>query len=184
VSPGSRTTPLRVVNIVLAALLALALVAVVVVSIAGRAVLPGTSPADRSEKQYDAVAGAAKAGMDAFLSVDYKRMDPLQDRLLALSTGSFKKQYRAAMVNIKAAAQSARVIATPTVREVGVNRVADGKATAVVAADLVRKNKATRNKAATKSCPHTGASCLYFRFTVELTETDDGWKLSNVEPVS
>lgn len=183
-SPGSRTTPWRVVNTVLAALLALAVVAVIVVWIGGTRVLPGTSPADRTEKQYDAVTGVARAGMDAFLSVDYKDMDALQKRLLALSTGSFEKQYRAAMVNIKAAAETAQVVATPTVREVGINQVANGKATAVVAADLVRQNKATKKKPATKDCPHAGATCLYFRFTVELTDTADGWKLSNVEPVS
>ena len=183
-SPGSRTTPWRVVNFVLAALLALAVVAVIVIGVGGTRVLPGTSPADRAEKQYDTVAGVARSGMDAFLSVDYKDMEPLQDRLLAMSTGSFKKQYRAAMVNIKAAAEAARVVATPTVREVGINQIRNGRATAVVAADLVRKNKATKSKAATKSCPHAGATCLYFRFTVQLTETDDGWKVSDVEPVS
>lgn len=169
---------------VLAAVLVLAIAAAIVVAIGGRKVLPGTSPADRSEKQYVAVTGAARTALDAFLSVNYKDMDPLQDRLLNLSTGSFKKQYSAARVNIKAAAQTARVVATPTVREVGINQIKDGRATAVVAADLVRKNSATKKVKATKSCPHAGAKCLYFRFTVELTKTADGWKLSDVEPVS
>ena len=103
---------------------------------------------------------------------------------MKLSTGTFRKQYSAARVNIKAAAESARVVATPTVREVGINQLKDGKATAVVAADLVRKNSSTKKKKATKNCPHAGATCLYFRFTVELTKPADGWKLSDVEPVS
>ena len=184
-SPAPNATPWRVVNIVLAALLALALVVVVFVAVLGPKVFPGTSKAEnQKQQQYVAVTGAARTALDAFLSVDYKRMDPLQDRLLKLSTGRFKRQYNAARVNIKAAAQSARVVAAPTVREVGINQIKDGKATAVVAADLVRKNSATKKKKATKACPHAGATCLYFRFTVELTETSGGWKLSDVEPVS
>jgi len=176
--------PWRTVNAVLAGLVALGLIALVTIAIAGTRVLPGTSPSNRAEKNYQAAEGAARSGMDAFLSVDYKNMDALQDRLLKLSTGTFATQYQAARVNIKASAQAARVIATPTVRQVAINQLAKGKATAVVAADLVRSNTATKNEKATKACPHAGATCLYFRFTVELTDTGDGWKLSGVEPVS
>jgi len=172
------------VNAVLAGLAALALVVLLVIAIAGRSVLPGTSPADRAAKNYTAAEDAAKSAMDAFLTVDYRNMDKLQDTLLKLSTGSFKTQYAAARVNIKATSQAARVVATPTVRDVAVSQLSATKATAVVAADLVRSNKATKKETATKACPHAGATCLYFRFTVQLAKTADGWKLSGVEPVS
>jgi len=173
-----------VANLVLAGLAAVALVVLLVLAIAGRGVLPGTSPADRASKQYDAATKAAGVAMDAFLSVDYHNMDKLQDRLMALSTGAFKTQYAAAQVNIKATAQAARVVATPTIKDVAIDQLSKGKATAVVAADLVRSNKATTKQKATARCPHKGASCLYFRFKVDLTQTTDGWKLSGVEPVS
>ncbi len=174
----------RIANLVLAGATALALVVLVVIAAAGTSVLPGTSPANRSAKDYDAAATTARQGMDAFLTVDYRNMDKLQAALLDLSTGAFKSQYAAAEVNIKASTQAARVIAKPTIREVGVSQLAEGKATAVVSADLVRSNKATVKQPATKTCPHAGATCLYFRFTVQLTKTAEGWKLSGVEPVS
>jgi len=173
-----------VVNLVLSGLGALALVALVVIAVAGRSVLPGTSPADRAAKNYTAASDAARNAMDAFLSVDYRNMDKLQAALLKLSTGTFKTQYAAAQVNIKATSQAARVVAKPTVRHVGINQLSADKATAVVAADLVRSNKATTKQKATATCPHDGATCLYFRFSVQLTRTADGWKLSGVEPVS
>ena len=174
----------RGVNIALAVVLGVVLIGLVAIAIGGTRVLPGTSPANRANADYQAAAGAARSGMDAFLSVDYKDMDTLQKRLLSLSTGSFKTQYAAAQVNIKASAEAAKVVANPTIREVGINQLAKGKATAVVAADLVRSNVSTTKMTATKQCPHAGAACLYFRFTVELTDTPDGWKISGVEPIS
>jgi len=174
----------RGVNIALTVVLAVVLIALAAIAIGGIRVLPGTSPANRANADYEAAAGAARSGMNAFLSVDYLDMDALQKRLLALSTGSFKTQYAAAQVNIKASAEAAKVVATPTIRAVGINQLAKGKATAVVAADLVRSNVSTTKVAATKQCPHAGATCLYFRFTVDLTDTPDGWKISGVEPVS
>lgn len=181
---GETRSGWRSTNYLLAGVLALCLVALLVLAIAGVRALPGTSPANRAEQRYQAAAGAARSGMDAFLSVDYKNMDAIQNRLLKLSTGSFKSQYAAARVNITASAQAARVVATPTIRQVGISQLSADKATAVVAADLVRKNVSTTKVKATKACPHDGASCLYFRFTVQLTDTPDGWKLSDVVPIS
>lgn len=171
-------------NAVLAALVVLAIAAYVTVEVAGVRVIPGTSPAEHAEQRYDDVRAAAVERAKDVLTIDYKHMDDLQDKVLAGSTGAFKKQYTATRSSVKTSAKAAKAVAVPTIREVAVNRLSGSKATVYVAADLVRSNSRTRKVKATKTCPHKGAVCLYFRFKLGLTDTAGGWKLSKLEFVS
>lgn len=184
----SPTTPTgrswRPVNLTLLGVLVVVLVAYVVVLAAGVRVLPGTSPAERAEKGYHAVTAAATTQAKAFLSVDYRRMDALQAAVLAEATGAFKKQYAATRANLKSSAQQTKAVAVPTIRQVAISKLSGGRATVFVAADEVRTNINTTKSKATKACPHKGATCLYFRFKLSLTDTADGWKLSGVDFIS
>jgi hypothetical protein len=72
---GSRT--LRRVNAVLAALLALLLVYLLVIVVVGSRAVPGTTAAERTVDTYAAVRAAAREEVDAFLEIDYRKMDPL-----------------------------------------------------------------------------------------------------------
>lgn len=172
------------VNWTLLGLVVVALVVYVVVLAQGVKVIPGTSPAEHAEHGYQAVTAAANAEAAAFLTVDYKNMDKLQEKVLAGATGTFKQQYVATRTNLKTSAVTTKTVATPTIRQVAISKLSGGKATVFVAADLVRKNIDTAKSKATKACPHSGATCLYFRFKLGLTDTADGWKLSSVDFVS
>lgn len=171
-------------NVVLCALVVAVLVYTVVVATAGVSAVPGTSPAERAQHRYAQVQADASTDVAAFLRIDYKSMDPLQAKVLADSTGTFRKQYEQTKVNLKAEAESAKTMSTPTIRQVGVNQLNGERATVFVAADMVRSNVSTTKIKATKACPHAGATCLYFRFKIGLTLVGGSWKLSSVDFIS
>lgn len=172
------------VNVTLLAVLALACLVFLTLLVAGAAVLPGTTPANRAEQRYEAVTTAAAAQAKAFLSVDYRTMDALQAKVLAEATGSFKQQYAATKSNLKASAKATKAVAVPRIRQVAIGKLANRRATVFVAADEVRTNINTTKLKATRACPHKGATCLYFRFKLAMTETAGGWKLSGVDFIS
>ncbi len=169
--------------------LVLALLAyLVVVLVRGAAALPGTSPAEHAEDSYGSVRAATRGAVLAFLHVDYRNMDAVTGTVVHDSTGKFRKQYAATRVNLKAAAQSARATSHGRIRYVGVSQLAGDqvgdRATTFVAADSVVRNKSSKKAKPTKSCPHQGAVCRYYRFRIQLTRTDDGWKMSGLDFVS
>ena len=61
----------------------------------GAAAAPGDSKAEALSQQYKDVTEAAEAETLAFLTVDYKNMDPLIQKVLDGATGNFKAQYAA-----------------------------------------------------------------------------------------
>lgn len=172
------------VNAALAALLVLALVLLIGVLIGGNRVLPWTTGAERQVNAYADVQAAATKSVLAFLDVDYQHMDQKQKLVQSLATGTFKKQYAATEVELKAAAQSAHAVSTGTVRYVGIRSLAGQTAKALVAADVVVSNTATAKQKATTACPHDGARCDQYRFVVTMTDTADGWKMSDLAGVA
>lgn len=156
---------------------------VVVLAVGARAV-PGTARAERTAQQLDDVRAAARAEMSAFLEVDYRDMDPLFAKVLDGATGTFKKQYAASQVDLRAAAQTARAKSSGTVRKVGISRLSGRSALLFVAADSVVTNRQTAKVKATKECPHAGAACRFYRFKIQMTRTADGWKMSSLDLVS
>ena len=172
------------INGVLAALLVLALVVLAVVLIGGSRVLPWTTDAEKRVDTYADVQAAATRSVLAFLDVDYQHMDEKQQAVEKLSTGSFKEQYAGTAETLKGAAVQAKAVSEGDVRWVGLRSVSDHTAKALVAADVVVSNASTTKQKATDACPHAGAACDKYRFVVTMTATDDGWKMSDLEPVS
>lgn len=172
------------VDAVLAALLLLVVAALVAVLLAGARVLPWTTRAERSADTLADVRAAAERAVLAFLDVDYRDMDSRIDRLESLTTGTFKKQYAATSVDLKAAAQQAKAVSSGAVRHLGVSSVDGHTATVLVAADNVVRNTSTKDQKETETCPHAGARCDQYRFVVTLTRTSAGWRLSNLEGAS
>ena len=60
----------------------------------GAAATPGDSKAEALSQQYEDVTEAARAETLAFLTVDYKNMDPLIAKVLAGATGTLQEAVR------------------------------------------------------------------------------------------
>ncbi len=119
----------------------------------GASATPGESRAETLSRQYDAVTKAASAETVAFLTVDYKNMDPLIAKVVAGAAGTFKEQYAQAKVTLKASAQDAQAMSTGKVLSVGVGDIDDTDAIVFVAADSQVSNKSTQGKAAAEVLP-------------------------------
>lgn len=189
---GDSVRPLRVgpvrlvgpVNLVLSVLVVLALAAVLVLRFAGSAVLPGTTPAERAVANYAAVRDAAQHEVAAFLEIDYRHMDPLVQKVLDGATGAFRAQYKANQVNLTAAAQAARAVSSGTVKEIGINKISGQNATVYVAADAVVTNRSTGKVKGTRSCPHDGSVCRYYRLKLTMQQVGGTWKMAGLDFVS
>lgn len=181
---ASQPSPLRRLDVWLSLLLGLTLIAILTVLIGGSRVLPwDTAARVQSEGARDAKALADRA-ITAFLDVDHRDMQPRIKAVTDLSTGEFAAHWETASVDLTAAAELAKAISSGKVRYVGLNSLTNDKvATVLVAADTVVRNTSTRQEEATDACPHKGARCDRYRFLVEVTHTEDGWRMSDLAGV-
>ena len=170
-APGSGETSWRVTNLVLIALAVLLVVASVVLFTKGASAAPGDSRAEALSREYAEVTKAARAETLAFLTVDYKNMDPLIAKVLAGASGTFKSQYDKAKVNLKASAQQSQAISTGKVLSVGVGDIDDGDAVVFVAADSQVSNKSSKGKPQPR----------YYRLKLTMTLKGDRWLTSNLQ---
>ena len=148
---GPAGTSWRLVNIVLMAVALLLIVTTVLLFTKGAAATPGDTRAEALSRQYDQVTKAARDETKAFLTVDYKDMDPLIEKVLAGATGTFKEQYERAKPTLKATAQQGKSVATGEVKEVGIGDIDADTAIVFVAADGSVTNKSTKGKAQPRS---------------------------------
>jgi len=146
-------------------------VATVVLFKKGASATPGDSRAETLSREYENVTKAAREQTLAFLTVDYKDMDPLIEKVLAGSTGTFKSQYESAKVNLKASAQQAQAVSTGKVLSVGVGDIDDGDAVVFVAADSQVRNTSTKAKAQPR----------YYRLKLTMIRKGDTWLTSNLQ---
>ena len=137
----------------------------------GASATPGDSRAETLSRQYEDVTEAAREQTEAFLTVDYKDMDPLIEEVLAGATGSFKDQYERAKVNLKASAQTSQAVSTGKVLSVGVGDIDDSDAVVFVAADSQVTNSSTKGKAQPR----------YYRLKLTMTRQGDKWLTSNLQ---
>ncbi len=153
----------------------LALVAASVVWFAnGASATPGESRAETLSRRYDAVTKAASTETQAFLTVDYKNMDPLIAKVIAGSAGTFKEQYSQAKVTLKASAQDAQAMSTGKVLSVGVGDIDDTDAIVFVAADSQVSNKSTKGKPQPR----------YYRFKLTMVRQGEKWLTSDLQFVN
>jgi Mce-associated membrane protein len=164
-------TSWRWVNVALIGLALLLVVASTLLFTRGAAATPGDSRAETLSRQYAEVTRAARAETLAFLTVDYRRMDPLIAKVLAGATGTFKQQYAGAKDTLKSTAQQGRSVATGKVREVGIGDMDGDTAIAFVAADGSVTNRTTKGKAQ----PRT------YRFKLTMTRQGGRWLTSDLQ---
>lgn len=171
---GPADTSWRWANIVLM-VLALVLVATATLLFTkGAAAAPGDSKAEALSRDYAKVTKAARTETLAFLTVDYKNMDPLIEKVLVGATGTFKEQYEGAKANLKASAQQAQAVSTGKVLSVGIADIDDSNAVAFVAADSQVQNKSTKGKAQPR----------YYRLKLTMVRKGDTWLTSNLQFVN
>ncbi len=137
----------------------------------GAAAAPGDSRAEKLSSQYDDVTEAARDETLAFLTVDYKNMDPLIAKVLAGATGNFKDQYERAKDTLKTTAQQGQSVATGEVKEIGIGDIDNDTAVVFVAADGAVTNKTTKGKAQ----PRT------YRFRLTMVREKDKWLTSDLQ---
>ena len=181
-APGQNALRRRhpVVIVVLVALALLLALACVVVGIWPSAV-PGESKAEQANNRDLAVRVAATNVTKAFLDVDYRDMDPRIDKVLGLSTGTFKNQYQTAKVDLKAQAQQAKAVATGAVRYVGIGDIDDDTAVVYVAADTKVSNVSIEQD---KSAGKDVQDHRYYRFQLSLSKVGSRWLLNDLQFVS
>ena len=150
---GAAESSWRVTNLVLIALALLLVVTSVLLFTRGASAAPGDSKAEALSREYAQVTKAARAETLAFLTVDYKDMDPLIAKVLAGASGTFKSQYDKAKVNLKASAQQSQAVSTGKVLSVGVGDIDDGDAIVFVAADSQVRNKSIEGQAPAEVLP-------------------------------
>ena len=179
---GLGAVSLELVVGVLVGVLSLTFVAVAILRIAHPETLSsGRAEATRTANREDDITAAARKAALAFLDVDYRDMDPRVKKVLALSTGTFKKQYTDTSVNLIAAAREGRAVSSGSIRYVGISE-ADGDAAKVyVAADSTVSNLAMQ-KAREKG--ETVDDKRYYRFELSLTKVDGRWLLNDLQFVS
>jgi Mce-associated membrane protein len=137
----------------------------------GASATPGDSRAETLSRQYTAVTRAAREETLAFLTVDYRNMDPLIAKVVAGATGTFRQQYSQAKANLKTSAQQSLAVSSGKVLSVGIGEISGSDAVAFVAADSQVSNKSTKGKPQPR----------YYRLKLTMTREGGTWRTSNLQ---
>jgi hypothetical protein len=148
---------------VLAASLAVAFA--VVAAVLGVAVLRH----DDGDPRADAVRLAAGRFGEALVTYDYTHPDQHRDAIVALSTGSFRKEYKDAFdQGLSQVITEAEAVSQGYVKDVYISSIDDGAAEAIVDVDIVHKGAG-------------GPRTLYdVYFLLTFVEVDGVWKVDQV----
>ncbi len=178
----TRPTGWRAFLVVLASLLAVLFLVVAGFRVFSAVTLPSSHhAASATQDRADAVTMAARTATVAFLDVDYRDMAPRVQRVLALSTGSFRAQYRGTSSTLTAAATQGKAISSGVVRAIGIDRMTATTAVVHVAADGSVSNLAIQQA---QSAGKTVESQRAYRFQLTFTRVGDSWLLSDLQFVS
>lgn len=137
----------------------------------GSVAAPGLTPAEERAQELTDLRQAARAEAVAFLTIDYRKMDQVTDRVLAGATGAFKKQYKSSLKVLKQAAVSQDSSAKGYVKEIGVGTFDSDSATVFVSAGSKVKNKGTKGKLEDRT----------WRIRFNMTKVGDRWLVSQLE---
>lgn len=141
----------------------------------------GRAEATRTAERQDDITSAARRATLAFLDVDYRDMDPRVQKVLALSTGTFKKQYQQTSVNLTAAAREGQAVSSGSIRYVGISDADADSAVVFVAADSTVTNLAMQKA---KEKGQKVDDKRYYRFQLNLTKVGSRWLLNDLQFVS
>jgi Mce-associated membrane protein len=138
--------------------------------------LLGTATAGCSEGEHDLAPGmlvAAKLEAKYFFSLDYRHADEDVDRVLALATGSFKKDYAARRKEVVDGVVKKKLVVSATVPQdgAGLEYLQGNRGQVLVAVDVTTTTS-------------SGASTVNrYRTRVFLTRVKDRWLVSDLNQV-
>ncbi|MEV7398244.1 hypothetical protein [Aeromicrobium sp. NPDC092404] len=159
------------INTVLAVILVALCGWLALFAVQGSEAAPGSTPTEELADRHADIRRAAAEETLAFLAVDHKRMDEVTDRVIAGSTGTFKKQYQASLKSLKETAISQESVSKGSIEEIGLSEVGDRSATVFVAAGSKVQNKGTKGKVEDRS----------WRIKLTMVEEDSRWLISQLE---
>ena len=179
--PAPRHGRAQRVAVVLLGILAVLLALACVVGLIWPTAVPGKSGAEKADDRAVAVQSAATQVMKAFLDVDYKDMDPRMNKVLSLSTGAFRNQYKTAAADLKSQVQAAKTVATGAVVRVGIGDIDADTAVVYVAADSKVSNTSIEKEQAQGN---TADGRRYYRFQLKMKKVGSHWLLSDLQGIS
>lgn len=159
----------RLADFVLVELVILVLLWVLAVAIGGASALPWTTSAERVGGENQGATTAAENFVDAFLNVDHRHVDADADRVIALSTDPFRKQFSDNATDLRIAVVNSQSVAKGTVRAAGVELAGGDFARVLIAADAVVTSRSTQ-----------GPKRSHYRFVVSVQKVKGRWLVSNL----
>ena len=151
---------------------AVALVVLALLVFSGERALAWQDQRDRAADEK-AAAAAATAEVEGLIDISGSTSEDDMDRLLDGATADFRSELEAQAERLKKALTDNKVEATGDAVSTGVVKLADDKATVIVAAVGSVKNKSTK-----KAEPRN------YRLRVDLLKSDDTWLVSGLEFVA
>jgi len=161
----------RALNVVLGLIVVALVLWLGAFAVHGSVAAPGRTPAEEREHELTELRQAARAETVAFLTIDYRHMDRVTDRVLAGATGTFKKQYKSSVKVLKQTAVSQDSTAKGYVKEIGVGTFDSDSGTVFISAGSKVKNKGTKGKVEDRT----------WRIRFDMTKVGDRWLVSQLE---
>jgi hypothetical protein len=128
-----------------------------------------TSRLDNERKDREAVEEASGRFASALLTYDYQDLATAKKRVLALSTGKFRKEYTQAFDNgLDTLFRETQARSAGTVSEVFVGQIADGTVTTIAVVDAVARGSAG------------GRRLVSSYVELQLVKVDGVWKVDGV----
>jgi Mce-associated membrane protein len=163
----------RALNVVLGLIVVVLVVWLGAFAVHGSVAAPGRTPAEQQAHELTEIRQAAQAEAIAFLTVDYRRMDQIIDRILEGATGKFKKEFESTLKVLKPGVVAQEVVAKGSVRELGVGTFDGDSATVFVSGISRARSKETEGKFRT----------MPTRLRLDMTKVGKRWLVSNLEYV-
>jgi Mce-associated membrane protein len=164
----------RALNVVLGVIVVVLVAWLITFAVRGSVAAPGRTPAEERAHELTELRQAARDEAVAFLTIDYRNMDRVTDRVLAGATGAFKKQYQSSAKVLKETAVSQDSVAKGYVKEIGIGTFDSDSATVFVSAGSKVKNKGTEGKVEDRT----------WRMRFDMSQVGDRWLVSQLEFVS
>jgi Mce-associated membrane protein len=163
----------RALNGVLGLVVVVLVAWLAVFAVRGSVAAPGRTHAEEQAHELTEIRQAAQAEAIAFLTVDYRRMDQIIDRILEGATGKFRKEFESTLKVLKPGVVAQEVVAKGAVRELGLGTFDGDSATVFVSGTSRARSKETEGKFRT----------MPTRLRLDMTKVGKRWLVSNLEYV-
>lgn len=126
-----------------------------------------------ADLQRTAALSAARRAAVAFTTYDYRHLDTDLRSVQDMATGTFRKQFTAALEALTAGIRTAHGVSAGRVLEAGVVTTTRSSATVIAAVDAVITNSSS-----------TKPGTRHYRLRITLDRTSGSWLVSDIAPVA